>query len=142
MCYKTGQIYLPSTLTAECGSTLVLTRGGRQLRSSNIFGPPSGTGRYGRLPYSIDSRVQVGVDSRSISGGRGSLPQGACPQRARENRDARKFVADGIDPSARRQAERSAAANTFVAVADEWLMTKKRSLSPCTSQRDHDQLHK
>lgn len=54
-------------------------------------------------------------------------------KRAREKRDdARKLVADGIDPSARRQAERSASANTFVAVADEWLMTKKRSLAPGT----------
>lgn len=75
------------------------------------------------------------------------LSLGAYPdvplKRAREKRDdARKLVADGIDPSARRQAERSAAANTFVAVADEWLMTKKRSLAPGTWQRDHDQLHK
>ena len=75
------------------------------------------------------------------------LTLGAYPdvplKRAREKRDdARKLVADGIDPSARRQAERSASANTFVAVADEWLMTKKRSLAPGTWQRDHDQLHK
>jgi len=63
-------------------------------------------------------------------------------KRAREKRDdARKLVADGIDPSVRRQAERSAGANTFVALADEWLMTKKRSLSAGTWQRDHDQLH-
>lgn len=74
------------------------------------------------------------------------LTLGAYPdvslKRARAKRDdARKLVADGIDPSARRQAERSAGANTFVAVADEWLMTKKRSLSAGTWQRDHDQLH-
>jgi integrase len=75
------------------------------------------------------------------------LTLGAYPdvplKRAREKRDeARKLVADGVDPSARRQAERSAAANTFVAVADEWLMIKRRSLAPGTWQRDHDQLHK
>jgi hypothetical protein len=74
------------------------------------------------------------------------LTLGAYPdvslKRAREKRDdARKLVADGIDPNARRQAERSAGANTFVAIADEWLMTKKRSLSAGTWQRDHDQLH-
>ena len=67
------------------------------------------------------------------------LTLGAYPdvplKRAREKRDdARKLVAEGIDPSAKRQAERSAAANTFVAVADEWLMTKKRSLSAGTWQ--------
>ncbi|MGH8320243.1 MAG: tyrosine-type recombinase/integrase [Steroidobacteraceae bacterium] len=75
------------------------------------------------------------------------LTLGAYPdvplRRAREKRDdARRLVADGIDPSARRQAERSAAALTFVAVADEWLLTKKRSLAPGTWQRDHDQIHK
>jgi hypothetical protein len=32
--------------------------------------------------------------------------------------------------------------NTFVAVADEWLLTKKRALTPATWQRDHDQIHK
>lgn len=37
---------------------------------------------------------------------------------------------------------RAPGANTFVAVADEWLMIKKRSLAPGTWQRDHDQLHK
>jgi hypothetical protein len=51
------------------------------------------------------------------------LSLGAYPdvplKRAREKRDdARKLVADGVDPSARRQAERSAAANTFVAVGE------------------------
>ena len=37
---------LARRLTAECGSTLVLTRGRRQLRFSNIFGSPTGTGAY------------------------------------------------------------------------------------------------
>lgn len=62
------------------------------------------------------------------------LTLGAYPdvplRRAREKRDdTRKLVADGVDPSVRRQGERIAAANTFVAVVDEWLMTKKRSLA-------------
>ena len=59
------------------------------------------------------------------------LALGAYPdvplKRAREKRDeARRLVADGIDPSARRQAERSAAANTFKAVTDEWLVGSAR----------------
>jgi integrase len=75
------------------------------------------------------------------------LTLGAYPdvllKRAREKRDdARKHVADGVDPSAKRHAERNAAANTFVAVADEWLLTKRNSLTPTTWQRDHDQIHK
>jgi integrase len=43
-------------------------------------------------------------------------------KRAREKReDARKLVADEIDPSAKRQAERNAQADTFEAIALEWL---------------------
>ena len=75
------------------------------------------------------------------------LALGAYPdvslKRAREKRnDARRHVADGVDPSAKRRAERDAATNTFVAVADEWLLTKKKALTPATWQRDHDQIHK
>jgi integrase len=75
------------------------------------------------------------------------LTLGAYPdvslKRAREKRDdARRHVADGVDPSAKRQAERKAAADTFVAIADEWLLTKKKALTPATWERDHNQLHK
>jgi len=75
------------------------------------------------------------------------LTLGAYPdvslKRAREKRDdARRHVADGVDPSAKRQAERKAAADTFVAIIDEWLLTKKKSLTPATWERDHNQLHK
>src|SRR6185437_12910599 len=53
------------------------------------------------------------------------LTLGAYPdvslKRAREKRDdARKLVADGIDPADKRQAEAVAAADTFEAVAREW----------------------
>jgi integrase len=54
------------------------------------------------------------------------LTLGAYPdvslKRAREKReDARKLVADDVDPSAKRQAERNAQADTFEAIATEWL---------------------
>jgi hypothetical protein len=54
------------------------------------------------------------------------LTLGAYPdvylKRAREKReDARKLVADEVDPSAKRQAERNAQADTFDAIATEWL---------------------
>jgi integrase len=49
-------------------------------------------------------------------------------KRAREKRDdARKLVADNIDPSLKRQAERNAAADTFGAIATEWLTLHKAS---------------
>jgi integrase len=64
-------------------------------------------------------------------------------KRAREKRDdARRNVADGVDPSAKRRTEHDAETNTFVAVADEWLLTKKNALTPATWERDHRQLHK
>ena len=47
-------------------------------------------------------------------------------KRAREKRDdARALVADNIDPSAKRQAERNAQADTFGAIATEWLNLHK-----------------
>jgi integrase len=65
------------------------------------------------------------------------LALGAYPdvplKRAREKRDeAHKLVADGIDPNAKRKAERSAQAETFEAVANEWLELHKKSLAPET----------
>jgi integrase len=54
-------------------------------------------------------------------------------KRAREKRDeARRLIADGIDPNAQRKAERSAEAETFEAVAIEWLELHKNSLAPET----------
>ncbi len=47
-------------------------------------------------------------------------------KRAREKRDdARKLVADNVDPSVKRQAERNAAVDTFGAIATEWLNLHK-----------------
>jgi hypothetical protein len=64
-------------------------------------------------------------------------------KRAREKRDdARRALADGIDPGAKRRAESDAKTNTFAAVADEWLLTKKASLTESTWERDRQQVHK
>jgi len=65
------------------------------------------------------------------------LTLGAYPdvslKRAREKRDhARRLIADGIDPGAKRRAESDAKTNTFLAVADEWLLTKNASLTEST----------
>jgi integrase len=61
------------------------------------------------------------------------LTLGAYPdvslKRAREKRDdARKLVADDVDPSAKRQAERSAQADTFEAIGGEWLNLQRAKL--------------
>ncbi|MGC8518661.1 MAG: tyrosine-type recombinase/integrase [Steroidobacteraceae bacterium] len=62
---------------------------------------------------------------------------------ARDRRDdARKLVANHVDPSLKKRIEREDRANTFAAVGEEWLETKRVSLSASTWQRDRDQLVK
>jgi len=62
---------------------------------------------------------------------------------ARDRRDdARKLVANHVDPSLRKRIEREGRTNTFAAVGEEWLETKRVSLSASTWQRDRDQLVK
>jgi integrase len=75
------------------------------------------------------------------------LSLGAYPEvplkRARAKRDeARRLVADAVDPSAKRKSEKSAQAQTFAAVAKEWLETKRKTLTQSTWARDRDQLVK
>jgi integrase len=54
-------------------------------------------------------------------------------QQARAIRDeARKAIANGIDPSAKRQAEKFSTANTFEAVGREWLSLLENKLAPAT----------
>ncbi len=51
-------------------------------------------------------------------------------RRAREKRDeARRLLADGVDPSAERQARRAAQTNTFRDVAEDWLAQQRRTLA-------------
>jgi integrase len=75
------------------------------------------------------------------------LSLGAYPdvtlRRAREKRDeARRLVADAIDPSARRQADKAALGNTFEVVAREWLDLVKDSIKASTFERERSQLER
>src|SRR3984885_2117985 len=84
---------------------------------------PAG-GRLWRLRYRM-----AGVEKLLTLGVYPDVPL----KRAREKRDeACRVVADGIDPNAKRKAERSAQAQTFEAVAAEWLELQKKSLAPET----------
>jgi Arm DNA-binding domain len=57
---------------------------------------------------------------------------------ARDRRDdARRLVAAGADPSVKRQVEKNARANTFAAVAEEWLENKRATLSESTCVNEH-----
>jgi Arm DNA-binding domain len=84
---------------------------------------PTG-GRLWRFKYSMHDREKL-------------LSLGAYPdvtlKRAREKRDAaRRLIADGVDPSLQRKAERAALAQSFEGVAKEWLELQGTSLSPET----------
>jgi integrase len=62
-------------------------------------------------------------------------------KRAREKRDdARRLVADGIDPSEQRQQEKAARADTFEIIAEEWFGKQTEALAASTRQRDHSRL--
>jgi len=84
---------------------------------------PSG-GRLWRLRY------RIGALEKLIS--LGPYPD-VTLKRAREKRDeARRLIADDVDPSAQRKAQRAALPDTFEAVAQEWLALHSKSLAPET----------
>src|SRR5437879_1874416 len=84
---------------------------------------PTGS-RLWRLKYRVNGREKL-------------ISLGAYPdvtlKRAREKRDAaRRLIADGIDASVQRKAERAALAQSFEGVAKEWLELQTKSLAPET----------
>jgi len=84
---------------------------------------PTGS-RLWRLKYRLNGREKL-------------ISLGAYPdvtlKRAREKRDAaRRLIADGVDPSVQRKAERAALAQSFEGVAKEWLELQTKSLAPET----------
>jgi integrase len=85
-----------------------------------LFVTPTG-GRLWRLRY------RIGKLEKLIS--LGAYPD-VTLKRAREKRDeARKLIADDIDPSAERKAKRAALLETFEEVAKEWLELQSKSLA-------------
>jgi integrase len=82
---------------------------------------PAG-GRWWRFKYRLEGKEKL-------------LSLGVYPdvslKQARERRDEiRRQVADDIDPSAKRQAEREAAVDTFEAVAREWFEKFSKNWAP------------
>jgi integrase len=77
-------------------------------------------------------RFRYRHDGREKMLGFGTYPDTSA-KLAREKRDkARMLPAEGLDPSSARQAEKAARANTFEAVAREWLPMQKERLAPAT----------
>lgn len=87
---------------------------------------PNGS-RWWRLKYRVAGREKL-------------MSLGVYPdvplKRAREKRDeARRMVADGIDPSAQRQAVKSAQRDSFEAVAREFFEVKRNALAATTFEK-------
>lgn len=94
---------------------------------------PTG-GRWWRLKYRHQGREKL----LSL----GTYPEVALAK-ARDRRDeARKLVADGIDPSAERKAGKAAGADTFEIMAREFMDKQRRKVTDSTWQRDMDQLER
>ena len=86
---------------------------------------------------SLPEAAAGGALSTCIRVGEKGLSLGVYPDvslaLARERREeARKLVASGIDPSVKRRSERTARADTFEAVAREWLELQRKRLSEKT----------
>lgn len=101
---------------------------GRPIKKSDgdgLFLHVQKSGRYWRFRYWFDGKEKL-------------LALGVYPavslKRAREKRDeARQLLADGVDPSARRRAEKMTDGNeTFEAVAREWLSVQEKKLAADT----------
>lgn len=77
---------------------------------------PNG-GRYWRLKYRMHGREKLLA--------LGTFPEVSLSKARFRREDARKLIADSTDPSVVKQAEKSASADTFRAVATEWLAKQK-----------------
>jgi Arm DNA-binding domain len=92
---------------------------------------PDGS-RWWRFKYRIDGREKL-------------LSLGVYPEvtlrRARDRRDeARRLIADGVDPAVERRAEKLAAGENFESIAREWLSLQEDKLTPGSLNRERDRL--
>jgi integrase len=100
----------------------------RDARGMYLLVKPTGS-RWWRFDY-----------RRPGTGKRNTLSLGTYPdvslKQARDRRDeARKLLADGIDPGDKRKADGVAATDTFEAVAREWYATRAGSWVPAHGER-------
>jgi integrase len=65
----------------------------------------------------------------------GSYPEVSLKDARERREDARRLILSGGDPSAQRQAQRAARADTFEALAREWLGVQAKSLGPRTLRK-------
>lgn len=84
---------------------------------------PNGS-RWWRLKYRVEGR-EKGLSL-------GIYPDVSLKQAREKRDDARKLLAAGVDPSAKRQAEKTSREDTFEAIAREWLLQQEKKLAPTT----------
>lgn len=84
---------------------------------------PNGS-RWWRLKYRVEGR-EKGLSL-------GIYPDVSLKQAREKRDDARKLLAAGVDPSAKRQAEKTSREDTFEAIAREWLLRQEKKLAPTT----------
>lgn len=87
---------------------------------------PNGA-RWWRFKYRVDGREKL------LALGR--YPEVALRDARQRCDDARRQVANSIDPGARRKAEKIARAESFEAVAREWLELQRAKLAPITFEK-------
>lgn len=103
-------------------------------RGLYLFVPPTGA-RLWRFKYRFGARTKgkPGMAEKVLA--LGVYPDVSL-KRAREKRDeARKLIAEGIDPAAKKKAERQATAETFAAIATEWLQLQRKKRKSRTLEK-------
>ncbi|GFE83377.1 hypothetical protein GCM10011487_53770 [Steroidobacter agaridevorans] len=88
-----------------------------------LFVQPNG-GRWWRFKYRFNGK------ERELS--LGVYPEVSLKLARTRREDARRAVAQGIDPSAERKAAKEARQVTFELVAEEWLALQAKKLAPIT----------
>jgi integrase len=80
-------------------------------------------------------RFRYRYDGREKMLGLGSYPDTGAKLAREKREEARKLLAEGLDPSRSRQAEKAARNNTFEAVSREWLTLQEDRLAPATYEK-------
>lgn len=89
-----------------------------------LFVSTSGS-RIWRLKYRFNGREKLYVI--------GNYPLVSLKEARQKRDDLKRLIADGIDPNAKRKAERDSVADTFQAIAQEWL--QMQNFKPATKEK-------
>ena len=104
---------------------------GKHFDGGGLFLDVKPAGRYWRMKYRFAGKERLLAF--------GVFPEVSLAEARRRRDDARVLLRDGVDPGtikrARKVAAKTAAANSFGAVAAEWLAKQKPKMSPATYKK-------